>query len=341
LSIELITAAPNGPQEGGITVLAAAASTDYTVDLQQYGALGITPLSVHTSAGTLYYKFSNDANATISTVAVAGAPRAMSIAAANAPLDVIPPQGYRYLILQSSAIATIRIHARSSFRAPGSLELLHLFAEGDSNTAIDAPALATAYGGPSNKWWQQLQRLFAARSLNGRFVANVAQSGSQWTVGSGLAPNPIISATRQNALDALANANTLPVCFIETSTNDINSLGDVLLTLQTNMRQWCDNRLAAGKGWQIVPMAIPPQTLSAGKNAIITAYNAWLPDLIGEGRAVAVVGRPTILDNSQNTTYYAPNSNIGVAEHWNDAGAAVMAQEAFRVLANVTWPVRP
>ncbi|MBK9496842.1 MAG: SGNH/GDSL hydrolase family protein, partial [Xanthomonadales bacterium] len=302
------------------------------------------PLSITTSTGKLGYKFSNDPNGVINLGSVTGAQRAMVHGIPNNTIELFPPKGQRFLQFANTVGATVRIATQGPFRqltGAQALEYVNLYAEGDSNTAIDGPATISAYGGPSNKWWQQLSRLMKNRAINTLFSANVAQSGSQWTVGSGLAPNPIISVARQTALDNIAKAELVNAVIIETSTNDINGLGDPLLTLQTNMRQWCDNRIAAAKNWRIIPMAIPPQTLDPAKDAICSAYNAWLPDLIGEGRAVAVIGRPAILNNSQNTTYYAPNASAVTAEHWNENGAAIMAAEAFTVLYSVAWPVRP
>ena len=159
--IEYVDACRYGPQENGVTVLAAAASTNYTIDLAAYGPLGVTPICVQSSAGTLYCKFSNDVNGAISTVATSGATRASAVSAAQTPLDVTPPKGFRYLIVQSSAIATIRVHGRGSYRPPNPLDLLHIYAEGDSNTALDA--VSDPFAG-QNRWWYQLQRLFAADS---------------------------------------------------------------------------------------------------------------------------------------------------------------------------------
>lgn len=342
----LVDACRYGPQENGITVLAAAASTNYTIDLAAYGPLGVTPICVQSSAGTLYYKFSNDVNGAISTVATSGATRASAVSAAQTPLDMTPPKGFRYLIVQSSAIATIRVHGRGSYRPPNPLDLLHIYAEGDSNTALDA--VSDPFAG-TNRWWHQLQRLFAADSRQARFVANVAQSGSQWTVGSGLAPNPIISAPRQTALDGAANAGLINVLLIASSTNDANSLVDPLGTIQTNYRTWLDNRLAAGKNWLIVPVFLPP--LQNAKNSVITSLNAWLPDLATvteSNRAVAVVApRPTQLDNSGAanqdplTGYYAPNSNTANADHYNGNGGMLVAREIYRVLRNISYPARP
>lgn len=335
-----------GEVENGMYAIAATGGVTYAIDLFSFG-YGDTcsyPLSITTSTGKLGWRFSNDPNGIVNLAVTSGAQRAMVHGLANNTMELFPPKGQRYLLFANTVGATVRVATQGPFRplvGAQALDYVNLYAEGDSNTAIDASAIIPAYGGPSNKWWQQLQRLTKNRSINTNFVANAAQSGSQWTVGSGLAPNPIISAARQNALNAIVKAELVNAIIIETSSNDINGLGDVLLTLQTNMRQWCDNRLADAKNWRIIPMAIPPQTLDPAKDAICSAYNAWLPDLIGEGRAVAVIGRPTILDNSQNTTYYAPNASSAVAEHWNANGAAVMAGEAFRVLSSVAWPARP
>jgi hypothetical protein len=335
-----------GEVENGMYAIAATGGVTYAIDLFSFG-YGDTcsyPLSITTSTGKLGWRFSNDPNGIVNLAVTSGAQRAMVHGLANNTMDLFPPKGQRYLLFANTVGATVRVATQGPFRplvGAQALDYVTLYAEGDSNTAIDAPAIIPAYGGPVNKWWFQLSRLMKNRSINALFAANVAQSGSQWTVASGLAPNPIISAPRQTALDAIAKAELVNALIIETSANDINGLGDVLATLQTNMRQWCDNRLAAAKNWRIIPMAIPPQSLDPTKNAICTAYNAWLPDLIGEGRAVAVIGRPTILDNSQNTTYYAPNGSAVVAEHWNENGATVMAGEAFRVLSSVAWPARP
>jgi hypothetical protein len=330
-----------GETEGGVYAIAATGAITYAIDLYTFGYRDPCqyPISITTSAGKLGYRFSNDPNGTINLGAVSGAQRGFVHGLANNTLELFPPKGQRYLLFANTSGATVRVATLGPFRALASgLEYVNLYAEGDSNTAVDAPALA--YGGQS-KWWYSLSRMLKNRSINTNFVSNVAVSGSQWTVASGLSPNPIISAPRQTALDAAAKAELVNCVIIETSTNDINGLGDPLLTLQTNMRQWCDNRIAAAKNWLIIPMAIPAQTLDPAKDAICSAYNAWLPDLIGEGRAVAVIPRPTILDNSQNTTYYAPNSSSTVAEHWNEAGSMVMADSAFRVLSSHTWPVRP
>lgn len=344
--IQMIDAQRFGPVEGGITVISAGAATVYAVDLLQYGPLGDTPLTIYTSAGVLLFKFSNDVNATITAVAVSGNDRAHARSAADTPWDMLPPKGYRYLILQSTLAATIRIHPRGPFRAPDPMDLLHIYAEGDSNTALDSAS--NNFAG-TNRWWYQLQRLFAADSKQAKFVANVAQSGSQWTVGSGLAPNPIISATRQNALDAAANVNMINVLLLATSTNDILSLGDTTVTIQGNYRTWMDNRLAAGKNWLIVPVFLP--AMQHSRNAGVTALNAWLPDLATvteSNRAVAVVApRPSLLNDSSPTNqdpvtgYYHPNTNIAAADHYNGNGCMLVAREIYRTLKNVSWPSRP
>lgn len=344
--MDLVDACRYGPQENGVTVFAAAATTNYTIDLVQYGPLGITPIVIQSSAGVLYYKFSNDVNGAISTVAVAGATRASAVSAAQTPIDVTPPKGYRYLILQSSAIATIRIHGRASYRPADPMDLLHIYAEGDSNTALDSAS--NNFAG-QNRWWYQLQNLFAADRKQARFVANVAQSGSQWTVGSGLAPNPIISATRQNALDGAANPGTINVLLLNTSTNDILTLGDTLATIQGNYRTWMDSRLAAGRNWVIVPVFVA--AMQHARNTTVTSLNTWLPDLATPGesnRAIAVVApRPALLDNSgpanqdPTTGYYAPNTNTANADHYNANGCNIVAREIYRVLKGVAWPAKP
>lgn len=347
--IQMIDAQRFGPQENGVTVISAAAAAVYTIDLAQYGPLGEVPLTIYTSTGVLLFKFSNNLNATIVATATSGLDRAHARAAADTPFDVLPPKGYRYLILQSTVIATIRIHARGPFTAPDPMDLLHIYAEGDSNTALDSASNNFAGGA---RWWYQLQGLFAANGHRAQFVANVAQSGSQWTVGSGLAPNPIISATRQNALDGAANANLINVVLLATSTNDILSLGDTTVTIQGNYRTWMDNRIAAAKNWIMIPVFLP--AMQHSRNAGVTALNAWLPDLATvteSNRALAVVApRPTLLNDSSPTNqdpvtgYYHPNTNISAADHYNANGCGIVAKEIYRTLraiATSAWPARP
>jgi hypothetical protein len=167
-----------------------------------------------------------------------------------------------------------------------------------------------------------------------------------------LAPNPIISVARQSALDAAANARMLNVLLINTSTNDALTLADTLATIQGNYRTWMDNRLAAGKNWLIVPVFVA--AMQHARNSTITAVNSWLPDLATgteSNRAFAVVApRPTLLDDSGPanqdpvTGYYAPNTIVGNADHYNGNGGLMVAQEIYRTLRAIpraSWPVFP
>jgi hypothetical protein len=304
---------------------------------------------MYVSTGVLYFKYSNDANATITVSATSGATRAFAADAADSPTQVFPPKGYRYLILQTSAIATIRVTTTAPGKVADPLDLLHFYAEGDSNTALDTASNNFAGGA---RWWYQLQGIFNANGHRARFVANLAQSGSQWTVPSGLAPNPIIGVTRETAFDAGANSRLINVALLNTSTNDILTLGDTLATIQGNYRTWMDNRIAAARGWLIVPVFVA--AMQHSRNSTVTALNAWLPDLATApelNRAFAVVApRPTLLDTSGPTNqdpvtgYYAPNTVVGNADHYNANGCGIVAKEIYRVLRSIpvaSWPARP
>ena len=329
-----------GPKEGDVVVIPGTVNVTYCIDLQRlraaYGEAFIEMIAT-TGTGLFGYRFTNNLEGTpaqtINLGSLSGVQRAFHQPAGRR-FVVLPPPDTRYLLVyRSSTGGPIRVSAVSPVGPLNPFDLMHVFAEGDSNTSLDAAAAVIA--GPFGQWWWQAQPMLdsltkAQRTL---WVRNNAVSGSKWLVEP---PTAII--TRGVVFDQYAGLGNVNVALIANSTNDINVELYDLAACQAQMRAWCDARIATGKWTHIVPVAIPPQTLDPAKNAIIDAYNAWLPDLIGEGRASAVVPRNPLLDDDQDTTYFIPQTSPTQAQHYNRAGCTLVAAEVARVLASLAIP---
>src|SRR6187549_63731 len=155
-----------GETEGAIYAIAATGAITYAIDLFTFGQGDPSqyPIAITTSAGKLGYRFSNDPNGVINLGAISGAQRGFVHGVANTTLELFPPKGFRYLLFANTSGATVRVATLGPYRPlANGLEYVNLYAEGDSNTAVDAPALA--YGG-QNKWWYSLSRMLKNRSIN-------------------------------------------------------------------------------------------------------------------------------------------------------------------------------
>lgn len=214
------------------------------------------------------------------------------------------------------------------------MQLIHIYAEGDSNTAITEPSPA---GGGA--WWYQLRDIqFTNAGYLSDFAHNNAVSGSAWNNASVLAPTTILA--RGAALDTLAPTGVLNVLVIGShSTNDINSYGLTLGALQGHIRTYCDARRASGKWHKIIIAEVIPQSRNAVNDAIIDSLNSWLPALIGEGRVDAVIPRPPELDDSTNTTYFLPNTSSAVGEHYNTTGLGILSDSILATVRQMKWSV--
>ena len=304
----------------------------YHVDLSQFAQDPETiELAVHMSTGVLYWKFTADPVAGVNAAAVSGAGRCVAVNAAATPIYLKPPAGAQYLAFAVSGASTVRVANVTDAGpvVPNNTHMMNIYAEGDSGTALDAGA--RQYTGVGGSWWEQARAMLREQGINAKWKTNNAVSGSTWVSTSSI-------VTRGAALDALAKASLYNVLIICSSTNDANGLGDSAATIQTNFNTWCDARIASGKWDAIIGMAVSAQSGNSSVNTVLDTYHTYLQSQVGT-RLQAYIGRPSILDNSLDETYYAYNANhASGAEHKNAHGQKQQALEVVRVLRSIAVP---
>lgn len=211
------------------------------------------------------------------------------------------------------------------------MQLIHLYAEGDSNTDGNV-AVAPAGAGA---WWYQIQKLFETEGWTTEFTLNNAVSGSAWAGGTPIAPVPIIN--RGAALDAAATAGKINVLLVGShSTNDINYFGLSLATVQTHITNYVNARKAAGVWHRILFVETIPQSRNPTYNSTINSLNAWLLTQVGS-LIDGLIQLPVELKTSTDTTYFFPNSSPSIAEHYNATGNGVLASTIVNFLKAHRW----
>jgi len=320
-----------GPVDGQISVTSAAGGTVYLVDLSQFAQDPSTvELGLFVNTGIVYYKFTSDPIAGVNASGTSGAARCSVFLATAGVLYVKPPVGAQYLAFAVSTACLVRIAnvTNSGNAVPNNTQMMNIYAEGDSATALDVGA--RQYTGIGGAWWEQAQFMLRREGIAAKWKTNNAVSGSTWAVTSSL-------ITRGSALDALAKASLYNVLIVSASTNDALA-GDSAVTIQTNFNTWCDARIASGKWDAIIGMAVSAQTGNSAVNTVLDTYHTYLQSQVG-GRLTAYIGRPSILDDSFNLEYYVPNANhVTGAEHKNANGQRIMADEVTRVLRSIAVP---
>lgn len=326
-----------GPREGQTAVVSIGAGADGIIDL---GMFDEDPHTIyveikHSGATPLFYRYTDDPAATVDPAAVSGATRV----AMHGAQPERPARGCRYMVFECASAAIVRVSnvTHDGPRNVANQQMMNIFAEGDSNTALDAPA--AGFAGYRGQWWWQAQKIMSELGVAAKWVRNFAVSGSQWTVPSGLAPTPVI--TRGASLDALTRAELFNVCICSIGTNDVNGLGDTLPTLQTNFNTWCDNRIASGVWDALVFLQCPPQTLNAGKDTILQSYDSYIQTQVGTrlqayARLLSTV-QASVVGGVRNPRF-VPNVSGAIAEHYNELGAREIAVEVVRTLLTLTVP---
>jgi hypothetical protein len=215
--------------------------------------------------------------------------------------------------------------------------MMNLFFEGDSNTAFDTPA--AGFAGQRGQWVYKLTDKLSNMGVACKVGPNLACSGRQWNDPSGLAP--ISAIANGPTLDALTRAALFSVCIVSIGTNDVNSLGHNLAQLQANFNTWCDARIAAGVWDALVFLQCPPQSLNAGKDAILNSYWSYILTQVGTRIQAACALPSTLLASSVGgvrNPRFVDNVNVNVAEHYNNLGCIEIADAVATTLYGLTVP---